>query len=198
VHIGQTNIAERVHNGWLRTIEDGIHTYDIYDESVSQQKVGTKEFAEAVVDHLGKKPQTLKAVTYKSNGGGETFGGETIVKERSDTKKDLVGIDVFIDWTKGSPNNLGAALSGLASGDLKLVMISNRGVKVWPGGNSETFCSDHWRCRFMPQTSGGTIKHEQIIDLLTRVAGAGFDFIKTENLCNFDGERGYSLDQGAE
>ena len=198
VHIGQTNIAERVHNGWLRTIEDGIHTYDIYDESVSKQKVGTKEFAEAVVNHLGKKPQTLKAVTYKSNGGGETFGGETIVKERSDTKKDLVGVDVFIDWTKGSPNNLGAALSGLASGDLKLVMIGNRGVKVWPGGNSETFCSDHWRCRFMPQTSGGTIKHEQIIDLLTRVAGAGFDFIKTENLCNFDGERGYSLDQGAE
>src|ERR1700716_1302737 len=42
VHIGQTNIAERVHNGWLRTIEDGIHTYDIYDESVSKQKVGTK------------------------------------------------------------------------------------------------------------------------------------------------------------
>jgi isocitrate dehydrogenase len=137
-------------------------------------------------------------VTYKANGSGETFGGETIVKERSDTKKDLVGVDVFVDWTKGSPNNLGAALSGVASGDLKLMMISNRGVKVWPGGNSETFCSDHWRCRFMPQASGGTITHEQIIDLLTRVAGAGFDFIKTENLCNFDGERGYSLDQGAE
>src|SRR6266853_800622 len=194
VHIGQWEAAERVHNAWLRTLEDGVHTYDIYEESVSRQKVGTKECSRAVVNHLGKKPQTLKAVTYKSNGGGETFGGETIVKERSDTKKDLVGVDVFIDWTKGSPNNLGAALSGLAAGDLKLVMISNRGVKVWPGGNTETFCSDHWRCRFMPQTSGGTITHEQIIDLLTRIAGAGFDFIKTENLCNFDGERGYSLD----
>jgi isocitrate dehydrogenase len=50
----------------------------------------------------------------------------------------------------------------------------------------------------MPQISGGTITHEQIIDLLTLIAGAGFDFIQTENLCNFDGERGYSLDQGAE
>ena len=100
----------------------------------------------------------------------------------------------------GSPGSVprGAALSAVASGDLKLVMISNRGVKVWPGGHSETFCSDHWRCRFMPQTSGGNITHEQIIDLLTRIANAGFDFIKTENLCNFDGERGYSLDQGAE
>jgi len=198
VHIGQTNTAEEFTTAGCARLKMAFTPTDIFDESVSKQKVGTKEFAEAVVNHLGKKPHTLKAVTYKSNGGGETFGGETIVKERSDTKKDLVGVDVFVDWTKGSPNNLGAALSSVASGDLKLVMISNRGVKVWPGGNSETFCSDNWRCRFMPQTSGATITHEQIIDLLTRIAGAGFDFIKTENLCNFDGERGYSLDQGAE
>src|SRR2546426_2193576 len=31
VHIGQTEVAEKVHNAWLRTIEDGIHTYDVYD-----------------------------------------------------------------------------------------------------------------------------------------------------------------------
>jgi isocitrate dehydrogenase len=42
VHIGQSVIAERVHNAWLRTIEDGIHTYDIFDEGVSKKKVGTK------------------------------------------------------------------------------------------------------------------------------------------------------------
>jgi len=196
VHIGHTNIAEKVHNAWLRTIEDGIHTYDIYNESISKQKVGTKEFAQAVVQRLGKKPHTLPAIAYKQNGEAETFAGETIIKERSDTRKDLVGVDVFVDWTKGSPDNLGEALAKATAGDLKLVMISNRGVKVWPGGKSETFCSDHWRCRFMSQTDGQNITHQQIIDLLGRVAGAGFDFIKIENLCNFDGERGYSLDQG--
>ena len=195
VHIGQTAADEKVHNAWLRTIEDGIHTYDIFDEGISKQKVGTKEFAQAVVDRLGKKPHTLKAVAYKQNGTAEVYGGETIVKERSDTKKDLVGVDVFLDWLKGSPDNLGSALSKVA-GELQLLMISNRGVKVWPGGKSETFCSDHWRCRFMAQDKGSRITHQQIIDLLARVAGAGFDFIKTENLCNFDGERGYSLDQG--
>src|SRR5205814_9377968 len=52
VHIDQADIAERVHNAWLRTIEDGVHTY-IYAENVSKQKVGTKEFAEAVVARLG-------------------------------------------------------------------------------------------------------------------------------------------------
>ena len=60
VHIGQTDMAERVHNAWLRTIEDGIHTYDIYDEGVSKQKVGTKEFAEAVVERLGRRRKLSK------------------------------------------------------------------------------------------------------------------------------------------
>src|SRR2546427_8322339 len=96
VHIGQTNAAEKVHNGWLRTIEDGIHTYDIYDETVSKQKVGTKEFAQAVVARLGKQPHTLKSVTYNQEGLGELYS-ETIVKERSDTHKELVGVDVFLD-----------------------------------------------------------------------------------------------------
>ena len=32
VHINQPEVAERVHNAWLRTLEEGIHTYDIYDE----------------------------------------------------------------------------------------------------------------------------------------------------------------------
>src|SRR5687767_3974440 len=68
VHIGQTDVAERVHNAWLRTIEDGIHTYDIYDEGKSKQKVGTKEFAEAVAQRMGQEPRTLKTAKYKSGG----------------------------------------------------------------------------------------------------------------------------------
>jgi len=35
VHINQPDIAARVHNAWLKTIEDGIHTYDIFSEGVS-------------------------------------------------------------------------------------------------------------------------------------------------------------------
>jgi isocitrate dehydrogenase len=104
---------------------------------------------------------------------------------------------VFLDWTKGTANDLGASLSKLNGDGTKLEMMSNRGVKVWPGGHAETFCSDHWRCRFLAVADAGAVSHSQIISLLKRVADAGFDFIKTENLYNFDGERGYSLDQGA-
>src|SRR4030095_8264798 len=65
VHLGLTDTAEQVHNAWLRTIEAGLPPNDIYDETVSKQKVGTKEFAEAVVERLGQRPQVLKAIAYK-------------------------------------------------------------------------------------------------------------------------------------
>jgi isocitrate dehydrogenase len=196
VHIGETAVAERVHNAWLRTIEDGIHTYDIYEEGKSQQKVGTKEFAEAVAQRVGQSPQTLKAARYKS---AEEVTSPAKAPERTQAraKKDLVGVDVFLDWPTGTANDLGDALTKLNGDGTRIEMISNRGVKVWPGGHSETFCSDHWRCRFLSDTEGSAVSHSQIISLLKRFAAAGFDFIKTENLYNFDGERGYSLDQGA-
>jgi isocitrate dehydrogenase len=192
VHVGLTEHAGRVHNGWLRTIEDGIHTYDIYDEKVSKQKVGTKEFAEAVIAHLGQTPQILKARKYSK--GDQSLASAT--SARTAPHKELVGVDVFLDWTSGSANDLGDALSKVNGEGVKLTMISNRGVKVWPGGHTETFCSDHWRCRFLPEAEGGKVAHGQVISLLGRIAGAGYDFIKTEGLYTFDGQRGYSLDQG--
>src|SRR5512132_1278411 len=153
VHIGETAVAERVHNAWLRTIEDGVHTYDIYEEGKSKQKVGTKEFAQAVAERVGQTPQTLKVVKYKS---AEEVAPATKTASQVQTraKKDLVGVDVFLDWTKGSANELGDALSKLNGDGTKLEMMSNRGVKVWPGGHAETFCSDHWRCRFLSDTDG--------------------------------------------
>jgi isocitrate dehydrogenase len=191
VHVGLTEHAERVHNAWLRTIEDGIHTYDIYDEEVSKQKVGTKEFAEAVVERLGQTPQILKARKYSK--GEESHAGTTNAKK---AHKELVGVDVFIDWTSGSANDLGDSLSKVNGEGVKLTMISNRGVKVWPDGHAETFCSDHWRCRFLPEWDGGKVAHAHVVSLLGRIANAGYDFIKTEGLYTFDGQRGFSLDQG--
>src|SRR5215217_6956745 len=173
VHVGLIEHAERVHNAWLRTIEDGIHTYDIYDEKVSKQKVGTKEFAEAVVERLGQTPQILKARKYSK--GDESHASVTSGKQAP--KKELVGVDVFLDWTRGSANDLGDAISRVNGDGVKLTMISNRGVKVWPGGHTETFCSDHWRCRYLTETNGGKVAHAQVVSLLGRIADAGYDFI---------------------
>ena len=193
VHIGQGDVAERVHNAWLRTIEDGVHTYDIFDEGVSKEKVGTREFAELVVKRLGQKPQTLKAIAYNTSDGHDDGAQQkSFLKEQQRATKALVGVDVYLDWPEGSADELGAMMKQLDGEGLRIKAISNRGVKVWPGGASETFCSDHWRCRFTPETEGDHITHAQISSLLNRAATAGLDFIKTENLYNFDGKPGYS------
>lgn len=191
VHIGQSDVAEKVHNAWLRTIEDGIHTYDIFDESVSKRKVGTKEFAKSVIERLGQSPAKLRSVKYQVGEPLPLF----VPSRRAPAKRDLVGVDVFAHFT-GSANELGEKISSIPPNPLKLKMITNRGVKVWPGGMAETFCTDHWRLRFHPNGAPGPATHAQIIDLLGKIAGVGVESIKTENLYNFDGEPGYSLGQG--
>jgi len=195
VHINQPDIAEAAHNAWLRTIEDGVHTYDMYKEGVSSEKVGTKEFAAAVVSRLGQKPETLKAVTYAANVVDRD--PKPIYTIREQQTKDLVGVDIFIDWWKGAfygvANELGPLVEALSGDGLKLQNIANRGVKVYPDGQPDTFTVDHWRCRFVaPTGEGEAVTHKQIVSLMQRFTEAGLDVIKTENLYNFDGVKGYS------
>ena len=191
VHIGQPGVAQRVHNAWLRTIEDGVHTYDIFKDGVSKQKVGTKEFAQAVIARLDQAPKTLKPVSYNTERAQEARKPRAA---KAPEKKATVGVDVFLDWT-GTPSALGEKMKTIPSGELELYMITNRGTKVWPGGFPDTFCSDHWTCRYLAK-GGAAVDHRQIVDLLGRIAAAGLDFIKTENLCTFDGKNGFSAAQG--
>jgi len=89
---------------------------------------------------------------------------------------------------------LAGKLKAIVHVPLALKMITNRGVKVWPEGFPETFCTDHWRCRFL--NGGGPMALTDIVALISRAADAGIDFIKTEHLCTFDGEPGFSPGQG--
>ena len=190
-HIGQTEVAEKVQNAWLKTIEDGIHTNDIFKEGVSTKKVGTKEFAQAVIANLGKSPSVLNAVSYAK---GVTLNLPKY-KRRAVQKKDLLGVDVFVHWNGTDPDQLAAIVKKIEHNDVKLSMITNRGIKVYPDGFPETFCTDHWRCRFLG-VNGASVPHKQIIALLQQFDAEGIDAIKSENLCTFDGEAGYSLGQG--
>lgn len=192
VHIGQPEAAARIKNAWLKTLEDGIHTADIYDERVSETKVGTAEFAQAVIERLGQLPERLRPVKY-----GEASKEPMVplmVRNPKPAQKDLVGIDVFFNWHGTKPEELARLLEPLSTDKLKLALITNRGVKVWPGGFPETFRTDHWRGRFMAQNKNPS--HHDIVELLGKIAAAGMDFIKTEHLYNFDGKPGYSLGQG--
>jgi isocitrate dehydrogenase len=191
IKIEEIEVAEKVQNAWLKTLEDDIHTYDIFKEGTRKIKAGTKEFAAAVIGNLGHKPSLLKAVSYANN--------ETLIlpkhKRKPAAKKELVGIDIFVPWNRTNPNELGAKIKKIENDTIKLTMITNRGVKVWPNGFDETFCTDHWRCRFKPNEDS-EINKTNIIGLLQEAFDENVDTIKTENLHSFDGKSGYSLGQG--
>ncbi|MFZ7123369.1 MAG: NADP-dependent isocitrate dehydrogenase [Bacteroidota bacterium] len=190
-YIGQTKVAEKVQNAWLKTIEDGTHTYDIYKEGVSKRQVGTKEFAQAVIANLGSKPSILKPVEYANN----TTLSLPKYQRKPAAKKELVGADVFVHWPGYDPNELAKLVKSIETQGIKLSMITNRGIKVWPDGFKETFCTDHWRCRFKPE-EGGQFDKKVILDLLNNALHQNIDVIKTENLYAFDGRAAYSLGQG--
>lgn len=190
-HIGQSEVAEKVQNAWLKTLEDGIHTYDIFKEGTSKKKVGTKEFAQSVIDNLGQKPIILKPVSYSNS----SVLSLPKYKRKPSLKKVLVGVDIFVHWIGSNPNELAEKVKKIESNGLKLNMITNRGIKVWPDGFKETFCTDHWRCRFKPDENL-TIEKSNIIELLKNSIDENIDTIKTENLYTFDGKAAYSLGQG--
>jgi isocitrate dehydrogenase len=190
-HLGQNEVAEKVQNAWLTTIEEGIHTADIYTEGISTKKVSTSEFAEAVIANLGKQPKSLKGVEYRS----DAVFNLPKYQRKAPAKKELLGVDLFVHWPGENPNEIGALLEKLNHNHIKLDMITNRGIKVYPDGFKETFCTDHWRCRFKT-TNQEPMEKKEIISLLAMAEQHGIDVIKTENLYAFNGERAYSLGQG--
>lgn len=190
-HIGQNDVAEKVQNAWLKTIEDGLHTYDVYKEGISKAKLGTKEFAQAVIANLGQKPQQLQPVDY---GNSQALNLPTY-KRKPAAKKELMGIDVFVHWRGESGEELSTIAKKLNPHQAQLTMITNRGIKVWPEGFKETFCTDHWRCRYK-NPKGGIITKDDVMEILQNALRENVDVVKTENLYAFDGVPAFSLGQG--
>jgi isocitrate dehydrogenase len=191
VHIHQADAAEKVHNAWLRTIEDGIHTYDIFEEGVSTQKVGTKEFTCAVITRIGQKPNRLKAVSYAK----APVLPPAALSDAQAPQMEVKGIDLIVYWPSRNAAELAAAVAKHAGKGLTLQMVDNRGVIVHPPGlaAAETFCTDSFRCRFL---SDGTAGRGDMLDLVKRVSDSGIDVVMTASLRTYDGQLGYSLAQG--
>jgi isocitrate dehydrogenase len=188
-HMGQGDVAARIHNAWLVALEDGVHTKDVFQGGASRELVGTREFARAVAERLGDEPRHLRPVRYESS---ETPLVARATSPARPSQKEFVGIDVFVHEDERKPASLAQKINkALAGHPFKLEMITNRGVKVYPEGFQETFCTDHWRCRLM--RDGG---EAQVWPLLKNLEETGVDVIKTENLYVFDGEKGFSAGQG--
>jgi len=194
-HLGRDAPATLIHNAWLRTLEDGIHTGDIFRPGVSKRRVGTQAFAAAVVERLGLGPNRLPAAQPARRVPMPCL--EEAPAPAPQASKALVGVDVFLHWDEAGrdPAVLGRRLQWSQAGGLRLELITNRGVKVYPGGRSQTLRADHWRCRF--SAGGSVVSARDVPALLSQLAAAGLDVVKTENLYAFDGQPGYSQAQGA-
>ncbi len=197
IHINQPDVATRIENAWLATLESGIHTCDIYSETHSKQKVGTQDFADAVIERLGQQPAYFTPAHYKSGAYAkiECYGDipHTV------SKKELIGVDIFIDNPTDIPAHTLADQLNKIESPLKLIVITSRGLKIWPHSSIDTPYLRHCCCRF--QTSAdinqlSVTQHQAILDLLAQMNTLGLDVIKTENLYTFDGQLGFTLAQG--
>ena len=205
VHLGYPDVAQRIQNALLCTLEEGVHTADLYNEAYTSRRVGTQAFAQAVIERLGNEPKSFRPAAYPQ----DMRPIEVRLSPFQPAKKELTGVDVFLDWVEEArdPDVLGKLLEAQAGPEFQLKMITNRGVKVYPDGLPETFCTDHWRCRFVsvdsslqPAREGMRqaikVDYHHVIALLQRLSNQGLDVIKTENLYRIDGKRAYSLGQG--
>lgn len=182
VHLGEGETANVIYNAWAKTLEDGVHTGDLKG-SETKKLVSTKEFAEAVISNLGKLPAVLKPAAFLNK------PIKVVNRKNVATKKELRGVDVFVQY---EPNQLKSLLASLPR-SLPLSMVCNRGVKIYPGNLDDISMTDVYRCRYL---SAGKTTQPEIIDLLAQLSQKGIVIVKTESLYYFDNKAGFSQSQG--
>jgi len=189
IYLGEIESAARIQNAWLATIEQGIHTYDIFKEGKSKLKVGTREFAEAVIKNLGEHPKQFKSVTFQDSRSSKLASLPT---EHLPHKmvRCQVGADVYI-YAHDRETFL-KKMTTLKVDPLHLTLVTNRGARLFPGGHKETFCVDQWRCRFRHRSKEQSLLPEELLQLLDTLMESGCDVIRVESLFTFDGKPGFS------
>ena len=182
-HIGQQDIAARIQNAWLKTIEDGMHTVDIFN-SASKQKLSTKEFTELVIKNLGAIPTQLKAIEAKSS---EKINVQiTPVRQ---VNKEMVGVDIYLMDHQRSVEEV-AEIFKSNSLNLALRSIAQRGLLVWPTAEAEEVSNNMMRLRFLGK-DGVKLSSKDIPDLLNVVLHNGLEVALLHSLYNYDGIDGF-------
>lgn len=186
VHLGLFEDAERIHNAWLKTLEEGIHTYDIWSDGQSKQKVGTREFAEAVAARLGLKPEILTPVHYHKPAHHRPQAQQAQTNSASQSKT-ICGIDVFIEKD--------LAIQPLVDKiekihpHVRLEAITYRGNTVWPASSTSNWAGSPLRLRFQATSS---FSQDAAIILLQKLSSAGCRITSSHMLYSYDGVQGFS------
>ena len=173
----------------LVTLESGVLTGDVvgYDRGTP-----TTAYRDAIIANLGTRTETWTVRDHAPLQLPVLDAAPDYVKPAS---RAVVGLDVFVE-SPLSAAELGASLMEL-TGDtrLSLKMISSRGTKVFPPTGAITDTLDHWRCRFIIKENPGDLPDEDVHQLLARISRRHL-WMHTEKLQEFDGELGFTRDQG--
>jgi len=188
-YIGQGDVAAKVKNAWLKTIEDGTHTGDIYKEGVSKFKVGTKEFADAVIANIGRVPEHFPV--QKANVAqriiSKNYQGANVIKK-------LMGTDVYLSTPNENIDVLATQLESIHE-DPKLEAITRKGLKIWPNTKIGRRTCEFVSCRFTAKNDNG-VTQKQLNDLLNNIHQSGLEITSMQNIYNYDGMPGFSMPQG--
>jgi isocitrate dehydrogenase len=193
VHLGEAEVAERIANAWLATLESGLHTADLHREGLSEREVTTDEFTDAVIARLGSTPERLRPARF------ETRRITVPAPAATPVALERAGVDVYLRWDEHDRDP--AVLAGLvgaavADAPVDLTLITNRGVEVHPTAGPTAFHTDHWRCRFRPRDDAGEPSLGALLDVPVRLAASGLDVAGSEVLQRVDGADGFSSGAG--
>ncbi|MDG7056407.1 MAG: isocitrate dehydrogenase [Wolbachia endosymbiont of Meromenopon meropis] len=187
IYIRQIHTAKLIYDAWLKTLEDGIHTTDLYREKRSKQKVGTKEFSEAVINNLGKKPMTLSEFIICDNLDIRPNKAQNKYKQDY-SLKELIGSDIVLAWNNS--DNFDQLVKLFEFSNPKIIAIYSKGLSIWPG-NSKSL-NDQITCRFVANNKNKTIKNSDINNLLIQLEKNNFDVVKMDKLYLYDKKEGFS------
>lgn len=214
-HLGQYDIADKIQDALLVTLEDGIHTADIYKPDLSKKLVGTKEFGNALIANLGKKPKKLHVhedqmiESGKDERKNRSHNFTHVLDDEhyavSDDKQKVLGVDIFINKIDVKEfSHLANKLNDFAKDlGMHLHMISSRGLKIWPINVLPVFTGEFLRFRFLfdeELTKYGkdttlTLQYK-IYKLQEKIIGERLAISISMLLYDYEGVRGYSLAQG--
>jgi len=188
-YLGLFDEASSIEHALFVTLESGVLTGDVvgYDRGTP-----TTEYTDAIIGNLGKRSPTWAVREVQPLKLPELDPRPDYVVP---TSRAVVGLDVFVE-SPLSAGELGASLMELThETKLSLKLVSSRGTKVFPPTGAMTETGDHFRCRFILKENPGDLPDDDVHELLQRIS-TRHRWMHIEKLQEFDGELGFTRDQG--
>lgn len=183
-HIGHYPIASKIHNAWLKTIEDH-----------KNQSVATHDFTSLLLQRMGKTPETIPEVNYDI----EKNGSELVKHQTHEIKNEeyqLVGVDIFFDMSqKINDPFLHKIMNLTQSQSLKLQYLASGKHTIWPSHNAYVNCKQACYARFVPEGTKKTTINA-ILSLLQSLSDEDIAFVRTEHLYLHQDTLGFNLAKG--